>query len=63
MKSRSCPYRRFCHDAGECESCDFEKAFSNLGRKIKKLKEENAKLRDENDELKRTIDMLRDPHF
>lgn len=56
MKSRICPYRRHCHDAGECETCDFHKAFENLNKKIKNLKAKNEKQTEENEKLKKQLD-------
>ena len=63
MKSRLCPYRSHCHDAGECETCDFEKAFVNLNNKIKRLKSKNQSLQEENERLKARIDVLTNPNF
>lgn len=63
MKSRICPYRKHCNSSGECETCDFGKAFENLSRKIKRLKEKNEALQTENEELKTKIEILRNPNF
>lgn len=52
MKSRLCPYCRLCFSAGRCETCDFEKAFEKLDKKIKRLQAQNEKLTEENNQLK-----------
>ena len=62
-KSRLCPYRRHCHSAGDCENCDFGKAFENLNKKIKSLKEKNESLQNENKALKERIEVLLHPDF
>lgn len=51
MKSRICPYRNFCHDAGACETCDYGRAFEKMNKKIKRLETENKALRSENKAL------------
>lgn len=61
MKSRTCPYRRHCHNAGDCETCDFGKAFEKLSGKIRRLKEKNRRLTEENALLRGRIDALDDP--
>ena len=43
-KSKLCPYRNHCHSAGDCENCDFGKAFEALDKKIERLKKKNRKL-------------------
>ena len=58
-KSKLCPYRNHCHSAGECENCDFGKAFEALGKKIERLKKKNNKLEYENRCLCNEIDNLR----
>lgn len=55
-KSKICPYRRHCHSAGDCEPCDFGKAFENLSKKIRRLKEKNRQLTEENEELREDIE-------
>lgn len=62
-KSRLCPYRRHCHSAGDCENCDFGKAFENLNEKNKRLKEKNKALEAENEELKERIEAILHPDF
>lgn len=59
MKSRLCPYRNNCHDAGDCETCDFERVYARLNRKIKKLQADNALLREKNKVLQEKIEALR----
>lgn len=63
MKSRHCPCRNNCHDAGSCETCDFGKAFENMNKKIKRLKDKNKALEEENCRLKNRIDALEAPDF
>lgn len=62
-KSKLCPYRRHCHSAGDCENCDFGKAFENLNKKNKRLKEKNKAIEAENKELKERIEVLLHPDF
>ncbi len=70
MKSRICPSRKYCWDAGNCETCDFGKAYEKLNKKIKNLKKkneklqsDNEKLKSENEELKKKLEILRHPNF
>ena len=63
MKSRVCPYRQHCRDSGDCETCDFGKAFEKQLKKIKSLKEKNRVLRSENEELEKKIEILKNPNF
>jgi predicted RNase H-like nuclease (RuvC/YqgF family) len=63
MKSRTCPYKKHCHSSGDCENCDFGKAFENLSKKIKRLKDKNKALQAENEELKTKIEVLENPDF
>lgn len=63
MKSRICPARRYCHDSGTCETCEFGKAFISLCNKNRKLKEKNKALLKENERLKDRIDILTNPNF
>lgn len=63
MKSKVCPYRRVCRDSGNCETCDFGKAFINLSNKIKRLKTENESLQKENEKLKDRLEILTNPNF
>ena len=62
-KSKLFPYRRHCYSAGDCENCDFGKAFENLNKKIKSLKAKNEALLIEIKELKERIDTLLHPNF
>lgn len=63
MVCKLCPTRKHCWDKGCCENCDFGKAFTNLDKKIKRLKEKNEKLHFENEELQKRIDNLLFPEF
>lgn len=63
MVCKLCPTRKHCWDKGSCENCDFGKAFINLDKKIKQLKEKNEKLHFENEELQKRIDNLLFPEF
>jgi hypothetical protein len=63
MKSKVCPYRRLCCDSGNCETCDFGKAFINLSNKIKSLKAKNKLLQEENEKLKDKLEILTNPNF
>ena len=47
-----CPARSHCWDKGECQDCDFGKAYSKLERKIKRLEKKVASLREENEKLR-----------
>lgn len=48
MKNRNCPNKDACWDynASNCEACALGEKFSRLTRQIKKLKAENAALRE-----------------
>lgn len=50
---KSCPARRHCWDKGECQDCDFGKAYGKLERKIKRLEKKVKELRAENEEMKK----------
>ncbi len=63
MKSKICPYSRHCHDSGNCETCDFEKAFINLSNKINRLRTKNKSLQEENQRLKDRLEILTNPNF
>ena len=63
MKSKLCPYKRHCHSSGDCENCDFGKAFDGLQGKIDRLKKENMRLEAENQELRDRIDIITNPNF
>lgn len=63
MVCKLCPTRKHCWDKGSCENCDFGKAFINLDKKIKQLKDKNEKLHFENEELQKRIDNLLFPEF
>ena len=63
MVCKLCPARRHCWDKGNCEDCDFGKAYIGLDKKVKQLKAKNKKLQVENEELKKRIDYLLSPEF
>lgn len=63
MKCKLCPYKKHCHSAGDCENCDFGKAFDGLQKKITRLKNANGALRAENKDLKNRIDIITNPDF
>ena len=63
MVCKLCPTRKHCWDKGNCESCDFGKAFISLDAKNKKLKAKNEALEVENKELKERINTLLHPNF
>lgn len=63
MVCKLCPTRKYCWDKGNCEDCDFGKAFEGLNKKAKKLKAKNEQLQSENKELKERIDTLLNPNF
>ncbi len=52
MVCKLCPTRKHCWDKGNCQECDYGKAFEKLNRKIKRLKAKNEALKKENEELK-----------
>ena len=54
-KCKLCPTRKHCWDAGNCEECDFGKAFYGLQRKIDRLKKKNEELVALNDQLRRDV--------
>lgn len=58
MTCKSCPSRKFCWDKGNCESCEFGKAFERCNKKINKLKAKNKALVTENKELKNRLDII-----
>lgn len=63
MKSRSCPYRNHCHDAGDCEACDHGMAYERLTNTVKRLRAENKALKEVIEALKNTIEVLQNPNF
>lgn len=63
MVCKRCPTRKHCWDKGNCEDCDFGKAFEGLGAKNKRLKAKNEALEKENKELKERINTLINPNF
>lgn len=63
MKSKTCPYKNNCHDSGSCESCDFEKVYASLRKRIVRLKAKNHRLEAENRELRARLKTLSHPDF
>ena len=63
MVCKLCPERKRCWDKGNCESCEFGKAYNGLFEKNKRLKAKNEKLEKENKELNKRIDDLLHPDF
>jgi len=63
MKSKTCPYKNNCHDSGSCESCDFEKVYASLRKRIVRLKAKNRRLEAENRELRERLKTLSHPDF
>lgn len=63
MVCKLCPTRKHCWDKGNCETCDFGKAFEGLNSKNKKLKAKVEALEAENEELKERINTLLNPNF
>lgn len=63
MVCKLCPARKHCWDKGLCETCEFGKAFINLDKKIKQLKEKNKKLEQEKSEAINRLDTLLNPKF
>lgn len=63
MRSRICPYREHCHDAGNCEECDHGKTYDGLTRRIKRLKARNETLMRENERLKEQLETILHPQF
>lgn len=63
MVCKLCPTRKHCWDKGNCEDCDFGKAFENLNAKNKRLKAKNEALEAENKKLKERIEILLHPNF
>ena len=63
MTCKLCPTRKHCWDKGDCENCEFGKAFEKLNKKIKRLEAKNEKLKIENEELKERLDILLHPNF
>ena len=63
-RNKLCPYKKHCRD--ECyedNACSFAKAFDGLQSKIRKLEDENKKLREENEGLNRKLDLWAEPNF
>ena len=63
MTCKLCPARRHCWDKGNCEECEFGKAFEGLNKKIQRLKAKNEVMQSENKELKNKIEILTNPNF
>ena len=63
MTCKLCPTKKHCLDKGNCEECDFSKAFESLDKKIKQLKAKNKDLQAQNELLKKRIDILTNYNF
>lgn len=70
MVCKLCPTRKHCWDKGNCEDCDYGKAFNALERKINRLKKKNAELtalnntlRNDVVELENKINTIKNPNF
>ena len=63
MVCKLCPSRRHCWDKGNCQNCEYGKAFNGLDAKNKRLKKKNEELQKENEKLKERIKVLLHPDF
>lgn len=54
-KCRLCPSRKHCWDVGNCEECEFGKAYYALQRKIRRLEKKNAELIALNNQLRADV--------
>ena len=63
MVCKLCPLRRHCWDKGNCQNCEYGKAFNGLDAKNKRLKAKNEALEAENKELKDRLSTLLNPIF
>lgn len=63
MTNRHCPHKIICRNKGSCETCDTGKALDRAYTKIKRLKDKNAALEKENEELKKRIETILHPNF
>lgn len=63
MKSKICPYKDHCHDAGCCEECDHGKSYERLSMRIKRLKSKNEALMQENEQQRKRLETLLHPQF
>ena len=63
MVCKVCPARRHCWDKGNCQDCEFGKAYNSLSDKIKRLKGKNAALEAENTRLKESLEAVLHPDF
>ena len=63
MTCKLCPAKKHCWDKGNCEECDFSKAFEGLDKKIKQLKAKNKDLQAQNEILKKRIDIITNHNF
>ena len=61
MKNRNCPNKDACWDynASNCEACALGEKFSRLTRQIKKLKAENAALRERLEKAVEEVDKVK----
>lgn len=63
MVCKVCPARRHCWDKGNCQNCEFGKAYISLSDKNKRLKERNKALEAENKEIKERMETILHPDF
>ena len=63
MVCKLCPSRRHCWDKGNCQNCEYGKAFNGLDAKNKRLKAKYEALEAENKELKERLSTLLNPNF
>lgn len=62
MKSKICPYRSLCVNAGACDDCSLHEILQKQDKKIKRLKERCEALSTENDVLRKQIEILKGEH-
>ena len=63
MVCKACPTKKHCWDKGNCEGCDFGKAYEKMSKKIKNLKTKNEKLQAENKYLQNRLNAILNPDF
>ena len=59
MRSKICPYRSLCVNAGACDDCSLNEILQKQDKKIKKLKERCEALSTENAVLSKKIEILK----
>ena len=63
MVCKQCPVRKHCWDKGNCQDCEFGKAYIGLTKKIERLRQKNEALEKANKEMQNRIDTLTNPNF